>query len=138
MNEAQIREKFEEWDEYGESDGAELKHITDNSLKMLYAAIMWDPEGVIQVGEHLLKNTKDPIAVLEAIQHAVGTIVEEGAEEHPDMDMKTVKAKAVDIKKKIQELQKAGKKSDVFATWKKGYDAKYEDEADDFANEDDE
>src|SRR5437867_330254 len=47
MNETEFQEKLKEWASYGEEGGVELAHISPRELKLLFAAIMWDPEGVL-------------------------------------------------------------------------------------------
>lgn len=119
MTDAEFKEKCEEWMVYVKESQKQLAHIENPDLRLLYAAIYQDPEGVMAGGEYILKKATDRLAVLEAIKCAAELIVSD-CEEHPENDgEESAKAAIKKCSAEIKTLRGKGQKSDVFAVWKK-------------------
>jgi hypothetical protein len=118
-----LQAKLDEWASYGLEDSPELAHITDRRLKLLYAAILWDPEdpeGVLAMGELLLPRASDELAILEAMRCAARALVEDVAEHGPTHgDARQFAAQLKKISGRIKKAEARGSASQVFAVWEK-------------------
>ena len=101
-----------------EAGATNLAHINEGSLRGLYAAILWDPEGVLDVGAALLETTVDRLAVLQAMSQAALGLAADEDEHRPKAGLSAV---WMETKKKLDRdiaaLRSKGEKSDIFARW---------------------
>jgi hypothetical protein len=114
-----VQEKLDEFIDYIDDDSDELSHIADATLKLIYGAIMWDPDGVLEVGEALLDTSTDSLALMEAMLEAVKKI-EGDIEEHPNHGSPVeTKSKIIELNNKIEQLKAEGKQSTIFTEYEK-------------------
>lgn len=129
MDEEGFKDKMEEWQSYLEGDEEELEHIEKPGLKHLYGALLYDPEGVILIGNYILPKSSDPLAVLYAMRTAAIGIVDADGEDSSCAEELNI------INEKINDLIKEGKTSSIYEIWKEKYDQKYSDLSDEIAGD---
>lgn len=129
MDEEGFKDKIEEWQSYLEGDEEELEHIEKPGLRYLYGALLYDPEGVILIGNYILPKSSDPLTVLYAMRTAATGIVDtDGEDSHYADELKV-------INEKITAFVKEGKTSSIYEIWKEKYDQKYSDLEDEIAGD---